>query len=297
MRLLRLEDGGLELKNVDSKAPPYAILSHTWGVPEEEVTFGDMMKGADKSKGGYRKLTFCERQAAKDGLQYIWVDTCCIDKASSAELSEAINSMFSWYKNAVRCYVYLSDISIVAPTLGEEDSLRSRLQNCSWFTRGWTLQELIAAEDVTFFDCDWRLIGSKKSLVETISAITGVDSLVLSYCCELHELSVAKRLSWAASRQITRIEDQAYCLLGLLNVNMTLIYGEGGKAFKRLQDELIRKSADGSFFLWFRGMDTGILAPSPSYFHPCGKIVQTHINGISHSWEMTHRGLRLTLPL
>jgi hypothetical protein len=305
MRLLYIaSDGRIILTDdlIGDKIPPYAILSHTWQ-EGEEVTFEDFeiienvrqIKAVDKS--GYRKIRFCGQQAKRDALDYFWVDTCCIDKSNSSELQEAINSMFKWYKNATKCYVYLFDISIEAPALGEEVCIPSQLQNCRWFTRGWTLQELIATEDVTFFDCDWNSIGSKKRLVETIAGITGIDSLVLSHRCKLHELSVAKRLSWAALRQTTRVEDQAYCLLGLMDINMTLIYGEGEKAFKRLQDELIRKSADGSLFLWFRGMDTGILAASPSRFLPCGKIVQTQTNGVSYSWEMTHRGLRLTLPV
>jgi hypothetical protein len=303
MRLLYIADDGRLILTEDlvgDKIPPYAILSHTWQ-EGQEVTFDDLetinnvKELREVYKHGYRKIVFCAQQAKVDKLDYFWVDTCCIDKSNSSELQEAINSMFSWYENAARCYVYLSDTPLGGPTLGED--IRSRLQNCRWFTRGWTLQELIAARHVTFFDRDWKSVGSKEELVETIAAITGIDALALSHRCDLHELSVAKRLSWAARRQTTRIEDQAYCLLGLLDINMTLIYGEGEKAFRRLQDELIKKSADGSLFLWSRRMNAGILAPSPSDFSPCGRIIQTQIDGISHSWEMTHRGLRLTLPV
>jgi hypothetical protein len=283
MRLLRIvNDGRLILTDdlIGDKIPPYAILSHTWK-EGQEVTFDDfettnnVRQLKEINKDGYNKIWFCAQQAKTDKLDYVWVDTCCINKSNSSELQEAINSMFYWYENATKCYVYLSDtpIEIGTPALGNEITIRSRLQNCRWFTRGWTLQELIAAKHVTFFDRDWKIVGSKEELVETIAVITGIDSLVLSHRCELHELSVAKRLSWAARRQTTRIEDQAYCLLGLLDINMTLIYGEGQKAFKRLQDELIRKTADGSLFLWSRRMNSGILAPSPSDFSPCGKIV------------------------
>jgi hypothetical protein len=303
MRLLYIaDDGRLTLTEylIGDRIPPYAILSHSWQ-EGQEVTFDDLetinnvRELREVDKNGYRKIMCCAQQAKVDELDYVWVDTCCIDKSSSSELQEAINSMFNWYKRAAKCYVYLSDTPAGGPILGEE--IRSRLQSCRWFTRGWTLQELIAAKDVTFFDRDWEFIGSKEELVRTIAVITGIDELALSHGCDLHELSIAKRLSWAARRQTTRIEDQAYCLLGLLDINMTLIYGEGKKAFRRLQDELIKKSADGSLFLWSRRINGGILAPSPSDFFPCGKIVQTQIDGISHSWEMTHLGLRLTLPV
>ena len=114
MRLLRLEDNG-EFRLVEfvgKNIPRYAVLSHTWEVDEEEVTFKDLVDGVGKSKSGYSKIRFCGKQAGKDGLQLFWVDTCCIDKSSSAELLEAINSMFRWYHNAAKCYVYLSDVLI-----------------------------------------------------------------------------------------------------------------------------------------------------------------------------------------
>ncbi|KAF2176903.1 hypothetical protein K469DRAFT_645047, partial [Zopfia rhizophila CBS 207.26] len=207
--------------------------------------------------------------------------------------------MFQWYKRADRCYVYLSDLPDDWLRLSDKNShaFHSGLQACRWFTRCWTLQELIAPNSVLFYSSTWKLVGSKQDLLEPISDITRVDPLVLSNKCELHELSVAKKLSWAAHRQTRRIEDQAYCLLGLLDVNISLIYGEGEKSFMRLQDELLKLSADASLFLWFRGIDSGILAPSPRHFHPCGKIVPVRWMKISHSWEMTHRGLRITLPI
>ncbi|KAG9185083.1 hypothetical protein G6011_03030 [Alternaria panax] len=303
MRLLEIHsDGEFDLvERGDDDLPRYAILSHTWLLRKgQEVTFKEMKSPVDstiRGKLGYQKLLLCSRQAVADGLQFFWADTCCIDKASSAELSEAINSMFGWYRNATKCYAYLSDVSFDASKSGEAGYLHSQLKESRWFTRGWTLQELIAPGDVTVYDHEWKRIGTKKELLGPLSAITGIDSLALSHRCDLKELSVAKRLSWAARRETTRVEDRAYCLLGLLDVNMTLIYGEGEKAFMRLQDELLRTSDECSLLLWFRGMDTGILAPSPSHFAPCGKIVSVADSIVSNSWQMTHRGLRLTLPI
>jgi hypothetical protein len=111
---------------------PYAILSHTGEVDNQELTFQEMSTGTGRSKAGYKKIQFCGHQAKKDGLKYFWVDSCCIDKTSSAELSEAINSMFRWYHNAHRCYAYLSDVS-------NNVDRDSALRQSRWFTRGWTL--------------------------------------------------------------------------------------------------------------------------------------------------------------
>ena len=138
----------------DETTPPYAILSHTWGADTEEVTFEDLTNGTGKDKPGYEKIRFCEDQARRDSLQYFWIDTCCINRANNAELSQAINSMFRWYRNATRCYVYLSDVSSSSfdtneefnPPPWESDFWKSR-----WFTRGWTLQELLAPTLVEFF--------------------------------------------------------------------------------------------------------------------------------------------------
>jgi hypothetical protein len=136
MRLLRIEaEGELSLVEFVSNIPSYAILSHTWGTDGDEVTYKDVMDGTRKSKAGYRKIVFCGKQAAKHNLQYFWVDTCNIDKSSRAELQESINSMFRGYKNATKCYVYLSDVPA-----GDESAFRKN----RWFTRGWTLQELLA---------------------------------------------------------------------------------------------------------------------------------------------------------
>jgi hypothetical protein len=184
MRLLKLKgDGEFSLiEFIGDNIPRYAILSHTWGEDGEEVTFKDLMKCTGKSKAGYQKTRFCGEQAAADGLQYFWVDTCCIDKSSSAELSEAINSMFRWYHNAGKCYVYLSDVSI-SGSINKDQSSRwtwePAFQKSRWFTRGWTLQELIAPASVEFFSVEGERLGDKKSLERQIHEITGITAQVL----------------------------------------------------------------------------------------------------------------------
>ncbi|RFU33628.1 hypothetical protein B7463_g2650, partial [Scytalidium lignicola] len=178
--------------------PLYVILSHTWDI--EEVSFEDYVGQQCKSKKGYNKIYDCCRVAESEGFQYGWIDTCCIDKSSSAELSEAINSMFRWYREAALCYVYLSDVdSSEDPTAEHSSFFRSR-----WFTRGWTLQELLAPTEVVFLSSDWVEIGSKKSLLSTVSRIAGIDEKALDEY-RWTEYSVAQKMSWAAGRQTTRI--------------------------------------------------------------------------------------------
>ncbi|KAK7191113.1 HET and Ankyrin domain-containing protein [Paraphaeosphaeria sporulosa] len=236
MRLLQLQsdDDFSLIERIGNDIPPYAILSHTWGADEEEVTFKDLVEGTGKRKAGYRKLAFCGRQAKTDGLQYFWVDTCCIDKSSSAELSEAINSMFRWYYSAAKCYVYLSDVS----TSGSARDQKSLKKICKWFTRGWTLQELLAPRVVEFFSAGGVKLGEKRGMTQMIREITGIDICVLQGK-SLHHISVEDRMSWAEKRQTKREEDAAYSLLGIFNVHMPLIYGEGkDKAFVRLKKEI-----------------------------------------------------------
>jgi hypothetical protein len=222
--------------------PPYAILSHTWG--PQEVTFGDMRDGNGTSKTGFDKIRFCGEQARRDGLQYFWVDTCCIDKTSSAELAEAINSMFRWYRNAAKCYVFLSDVPRL--TVDGEDqshqlSWEPTFRESRWFRRGWTLQELIAPASVEFFSKDRERLGDKKSLERLICEITGIPSKALRGS-PLADFSVTERMLWAETRQTTREEDMAYSLLGIFEVYMPLIYSEGrANAVGRLQEAIDRK--------------------------------------------------------
>ena len=179
----------------DDKIPPYAILSHTW-TTGEEVLFEEVKNGTGKGKSGYDKIRFCGEQARRDGLQYFWVDTCCIDKSNNTELSEAINSMFRWYREADRCYVYLSDVS--SPIFDTNDKLRElpcklAFQKSRWFTRGWTVQELLAPSLVEFFSREGNRIGNKRSLERQIHEITGIDVLALQGT-PLSQFSVEARL-------------------------------------------------------------------------------------------------------
>jgi hypothetical protein len=210
--------------------PRYAILSHTW--EGEEVTFGDLMDGTGKSKAGYDKIQFCGEQAKRDGLQYFWVDTCCIDKSNNTELSEAINSMFRWYRDAAKCYIYLSDIPRTTVNSTDRSTplpWESAFRKSRWFTRSWTLQELIAPTSVEFFSKDREWLGDKKSLERRTCEITGIPAEALQRA-PLSQFSVNERLSWAENRQTTCKEDKAYSLL---------IYGEGAEsAFKRLREKI-----------------------------------------------------------
>ena len=241
MRLLHYNnDGELSLTQFFDKIPRYAILSHTWG--PEEVTFKDIMEGNGTSKAGFDKIRFCGEQARHDRLQYFWVDTCCIDKSSSAELSEAINSMFRWYQNAVKCYVYLSDVSTKKRKASDsftEYTWEPAFRSSKWFTRGWTLQELLAPSpnSVEFFSQERNPLGGKRSLEQQIHEITGILLSALRGTPP-SQFTIEDRLLWAKSRQTTREEDRAYSLLGICNVYMPLIYGEGEKnAFRRLRKE------------------------------------------------------------
>jgi hypothetical protein len=156
MRLLSSNaDGSFSLNRfTGNNIPSYAILSHTWEADDQEVTFHDLMNHLGISKKGYRKIQFCGEQAKRDGLQYFWVDSCCIDKSSSAELQEAINSMFRWYRDAAKCYVYLSDVSTGKHSWSSERLWEVGFRQSRWFTRGWTLQELLAPRSVEFFSQD-----------------------------------------------------------------------------------------------------------------------------------------------
>jgi hypothetical protein len=247
----------------------YAILSHTWGA--EEVVFEDMQAVLSEAttdipawhaKKGASKIIDSCAQARLDKLEYIWIDTCCIDKSSSAELSEAINSMFTWYRRAHVCYAYLSDLRWHRhPGQANTSDYVTPLQHCRWFSRGWTLQELIAPRQMTFFDYEWQVVGDRLALASDLATITGVDEFLLSYPPRtmdeepflddrLRSVSIARRMSWAGPRRTTREEDVAYSLMGIFNVNMPLLYGEGGiKAMARLQEAIIRQSGDQSILV------------------------------------------------
>lgn len=261
----------------DPDACIYAILSHTWG--EDEVSFQDMadLERARKKKGFSKIERTC--QLARDrNIEYAWVDTCCIDKSSSAELTEAINSMFRWYKRSHICFVFLSDLLSF-----ERKFFAHYLPRCRWFTRGWTLQELIASREIEFYDRGWNLIGTNDSLLNLLVQITEIDVHVLNDSDLLQTVPVARRMSWAASRQTSRVEDLAYCLFGIFDVHLPLIYGEGQKAFIRLQEAIAQEKNDLSLFAWISADENllplhrrrefrGILAESPSEFKDCSNL-------------------------
>ncbi|KAE9364736.1 HET-domain-containing protein [Stipitochalara longipes BDJ] len=281
--------------------PYYAILSHRWN--DVEVSLQDLQDGRGKKMAGYLKIQRCCAQAQSDGWQYAWIDSCCIDKTSSAELSEAINSMYSWYKNSQVCYAYLADVR-------SGNDLQEDLRKSNWFTRGWTLQELLAPSSVVFFDKDWIDIGTKIILEEQISKITGIEDFR-----NFETACIAQKMSWASRRETTRVEDMAYCLLGLFNVNMPPLYGEGEKAFTRLQLEILKTSDDESIFAWYDQPDMGalfiqprlfgMLASSPKQFKYSGAIrpldiqgrLGTIFEGDDYPFTMTNKGLHISLHL
>ena len=295
MRFLERNDAGqISLtRNFINYTPQYAVLSHTWGADEEEVSFADMMDGTGKSKLGYRKIRFCADQAWHDGLRFFWMDTCCIDKSSSAELQESINSMFRWYHGATKCYVYLADVLTAPPNANDRSSPDPAFQGrrwltdprgfiasalstrffgtdvrlsdgeslqqhtCAtgdtvvwepafpksrWFTRAWTLQELVAPTSVEFFSKEGTFLGDKKSLERHIHDVTGIPLNAIRGSC-LYEFSIPERMKWMEKRNATREEDRAYSLLGIFGVSMPALYGEGEKsAFRRLKEEIYKTS-------------------------------------------------------
>jgi hypothetical protein len=319
MRLINCSTLQLE-EFFGANIPDYVILSHRW--EDEEVSFADFTRdqAAAQAKRGFRKIDLTCREAIEDGWQYAWVDTCCIDKSSSAELSEAINSMFNWYESSKACYVYLSDV--------RQAEIDVQFPRSMWFTRGWTLQELLAPENVWFFDQDWEYLGTKKEYADCISRITGIDESVLArskrrvnahdkeeYDVTIGSFCVAKRMSWASRRKTTREEDTAYALLGIFDINMPLLYGEGMRAFTRLQEEILNKYSDNSILAW--GLDTisrqpdgnipdavttGVLqaagnnlAPSPEDFKHCQGL--DYVAPTTSAPAMTSIGLQLEIPL
>jgi hypothetical protein len=316
MRLINTQTIELEdFTNKPKSRPDYAILSHTWG--PDEVLFADMVNDTARQKTSFTKLQYTCIQAQKEGYGYAWVDTCCIDKSSSAELSEAINSMFEWYRDSKVCYAYLEDVTAedminfqfpdddhLAPD-EERDFYQTSFARSRWFTRGWTLQELIGPASVEFYGRDWSYLGSLGELLGAIVLITGIDAAMLSSDASikskyLQGFSVAQKMSWAAKRQTTRIEDEAYSLMGIFDVNMPLLYGEGCAAFVRLQEEIIKNSSDQSIFAWMstsRDDDRLLLAPSPSCFEHARSVVRCSGDSIVEPFAMTNAGLSIRIPL
>ncbi|KAL6859786.1 hypothetical protein ACO1O0_003810 [Amphichorda felina] len=327
MRLINVYT--LELEYFHADPPPFAILSHSWGA--EEVTLQDVLsQPRDRLNGleGWRKVVgFCaamhghqDSLLARGPVSYAWVDTCCIDKTSSAELSEAINCMFRWYRSAAACFVLLTDVTaggdgpesktdyhlpraVVGAAGGPGGAgaavVGDEFEASRWFTRGWTLQELLAPREVYFFDRNWELLGDKMSLAERIARRTRIDlDVVLTGWWE--DTSVAQRMSWAADRQTTRREDVAYCLMGIFDVNMPLLYGEGDKAFIRLQEEILKESGDHSILAWDASdkdeavTTIGALATHPSQFRRAATVEALQSDG---SLTISPRGIQSNMPV
>jgi hypothetical protein len=256
MRLLNIST--FELKEFNElNVPPYVIASHRW--TDDETNYKDIKKRRNPETVGYKKVQdFCafirrtnvtntramEVRGLKRDCQWLWIDTACIDKSSSAELSESINSMYYWYTNAEVCYAYLSDVQSPHPTAAIMEFMTSQ-----WFTRGWTLQELLAPRIVVFLDRNWGVIGHKHSLPDCdlgcqgfgpelnakIERITSIEQNVMVR--RISNWSFEKVKHWSSLRETTRFEDRAYCLLGLLGINMVPIYGERENAWDRLEEE------------------------------------------------------------
>ncbi|KAL4070093.1 heterokaryon incompatibility protein-domain-containing protein [Scleroderma yunnanense] len=308
----------------------YAILSHCWDEDKEEVQFKEMQgltritgpaRQVLRKRRGYQKIVKSCELAHKDGLDWVWVDTCCINKESSSELTEAINSMFRWYSNAKMCYTYLHDVQASCfPTEHDVDNFPNFNGWPKWFSRGWTLQELVAPDTLLFFNREWQPIGNKRCLADTLEQITCIPSRVLAYGMDSYRPSIAQVMSWAADRRTKRVEDRAYSLLGLFGVHMPMLYGEGKNAFRRLQLELIRFTNDHSIFAWDRqhaGWSGSVLADDPSFFRDCDDIVKMEPNEYlaalkganpdeelhaipqepPRTYSVTNAGIQISLPL
>ncbi|KAF5340091.1 hypothetical protein D9758_013177 [Tetrapyrgos nigripes] len=294
MRLLHTKT--LKLEEFYTDIPPYAILSHTW--EKEEITFQDIQNlEVAKGKAGYAKVENACKRARQYNFDWIWIDSCCINKESSAELSEALNSMYQYYEDAEVCYAYLSDVS---GKIHPRDA-GSTFRSSRWFKRGWTLQELLAPSYVVFLDQEWVKLGTRWNLRDVVSAITSIPTRVFENG-DIDGFSIAQRMSWAAYRETTRAEDQAYCLLGIFGVNIPPIYGEGAaKAFMRLQQEIIKISDDRSIFAWVASTNTprGLLARSPYEFRLAGDILASDAHAIrgKSSFSFGNNGVHISLGM
>ncbi|KAK2684021.1 Heterokaryon incompatibility [Fusarium oxysporum f. sp. vasinfectum] len=322
MRLLYTKSYELfEASDVPAPFPSYAILSHTWISSKDEVTYqdmktrtGDIKNGVYKQKGWSKLKNYCDR-ASKDGWEWAWMDTCCIDKTNPADTQEAINAMFRWYQNAGVCYAHLGDVSVskandIVPLpedrnldTSTDSLLRANLKDvfigAKWFTRGWTLQELLAPHYLIFVDHDWRHIGTRESWALEIEKASNIEARHLNAFnpTDFTSCSTAMRFSWASGRETTVEEDESYSLLGLFGISLPLIYGEGGRqAFNRLQRQLIHVYHDDSVFAWKSSQPDpkpgwGILARSVKDFWDASKVTAGQYG---NAYSMTNRGLEIT---
>ncbi|KAK7920010.1 HET protein [Apiospora marii] len=287
----------------------YSILSHRWG--SEEITYRDVlsMDSTVRAKAGFSKLVGACALAKQLGYGLIWIDICCIDKANFTELSESINSMYKitvqkWYAESAICFAYLQDVASPAQDMAfpvDDKTPSAHMEQSEWFQRGWTLQELIAPRNVCFYDANWALLGDKSSLSKALTRKTGIPEDVLKNERPPQACSVAQRMSWAAARTTSRVEDQAYSLIGLFDVNMPMIYGEKERAFLRLQQQIISSSADETIFAWDLGLRhdlkdacSGLIANSPACFAGCGDAISL---GHSKGFYIDQFGLNVTVEM
>ena len=313
----------------------YAILSHRWkSNPQfgDEIDFQTLNPGAlgshhiglhqHDSDEDIACCPFCKikgacAKARDQNIDWLWVDTCCIDKANAVEYTRAINSMFEYYREATVCYGFLYDVAWQNGASGEhmfksQDPKRHGLAS-EWFERGWTLQELLAPRHMEFYDRKWKYMGTKEKLAGDLYSLTRIDKKYLLDSVEIKKASLATRISWMAGRTTGYIEDIAYSMLGILGVNMTAEYGEGAKAFLRLQRMLLENSSDDSIFAWtipteglkcYRGLgnlkmwapsDWGVLAPSPDCFRNSGDLVIAD-KIIRRPCSWTQQGVQFSVP-
>ncbi|KAH8203524.1 hypothetical protein TruAng_002272 [Truncatella angustata] len=298
------------------KQEGYAILSHRW--VGREITFEQIQNSASQLRGKAVQPTAqlakirgaCDR-AREQGLKWMWIDSCCINKASTVEESEAINSMFRWYRDAKLCITYLSDVRYSANGPRDDVFLNTEGRGPSvWFSRGWTLQELLAPRAMQFFDMDWRYMGTKFELADLLARITRIDVSYLTGEKHFGTACIASKMSWLASRETARVEDLAYSMLGIFNVVLTPQYGEGMGAFMRLQQLLLSTQTDESLFAWklpkdqplqtfavpggWEADEWGLLAPSPSCFWDSNRltIVGKPLPRVHGGFMMTQQGLQ-----
>ncbi|KAI0357090.1 HET-domain-containing protein [Trametes cingulata] len=311
-----------ELKWFPRPPDKYAILSHVWSTDIKEQSFQEVQEIIRTCQGTGEnprsllsdKIKQCCIWAESHGFGLLWTDICCIDKTSSAELSEAINSMFTWYAKATVCYAYLHDVADDEPPSAPDSAFRRSV----WFTRGWTLPELIAPEVVIFISNTWFPIASKRSIPHLLEEITGVDAAVLLGTISLHEVSVARRMSWASARKTSRVEDEAYCLMGIFGVHFPATYGEGSEAFVRLQEEILRRIPDTTLLAWgprddpvetilgYRSSvyptpqgttyieNSCLLAPNPAAFAQCSDLISVSKKVFAAAYDIAPHTVRFT---
>ncbi|KAF9474805.1 hypothetical protein BDN70DRAFT_769036, partial [Pholiota conissans] len=275
----------------------YAILSHKWlrGTPGE-ITYDLWMKGSlDPKSAGYKKLAgFCRTAWKEYGLALVWMDTICINKDSSSELDESIRSMYAWYERADICIVYLS-----------ETHTTTHIPDDTWFTRGWTLQELIAPKKLKFYSAEWNRLAQdnnddKKDPI-ILSFIEHATMLSSEELAGRLNVPLSRKMQWAASREVTREEDIAYSLMGIFDVSISIAYGEGvSRAFLRLLEEIMKNHIGAKdLFNWAGGVtgngNTHLLPPSPKYYlhRSSDPEIQLHTIIPSVPLTLTLRGIRV----